>query len=392
MLRMFIPVFILLAWALSSSANEEKQQHDDEGITNASRSSYFNKFICQDVSPQILTPLRLKDKCHKACRQDSYCSGFHFDRGGMCTVYSTALKDSSTIHCAKTTDILGTARIFSCAPGNTRSFTHIKNFRTCKKKCKQDKCYGFEYDNKEGSCDVFMFGDANRTPFDADTVPDGIRCDKQKSMFEFLKCPCFSNNEVENTVIGLTQGTMAASLDTLSCQRTSEGSYGIYYTDDVIIQADRIFNSFSVGGRDLNQVGTCTKDNTSDYIAREEEDVCLRILQNSCKTLDDRKVSLDGTCPCYNEDDLNIAVASINDGLKKLRDGACKSTKGSSISFFYEATPSNTPVEVEGYSVYTSQVSRKCTFGGDIKLQNISRQSAVHCSRLIEDACLEVVR
>jgi len=299
-------------------------------------------------------------------------------------VYSAALKDSSTIHCAKTAYILGTANRFSCAPGNTRSFT-TKNFRTCKKKCKQDECYGFEYDNKEDSCDVFMFEDANRTPFDADTVTDGVRCDKKKSMVEFLECPCFSNNEVGNTVISLTQGTMTASLDRLSCQRTSEGSYGLYYMNDVTIPADRIFKSFSVGSRDLNQVETCTKDNTSDYIAREEEDVCFRILQNSCKTLDDRKVSLDGTCPCYNEDDLNNAVTSINNGFNELRDGACTRNRGRSISFFYEDTSSNTTVE--GYSVYISQRSRKCTFSGDMRLQNISRQSAVHCSRLIEEAC-----
>ena len=258
---------------------------------------------------------------------------------------------------------------------DTRYFTGVQNFGQCKRKCERDECYGFEYDNVEKSCDVFMFGDADF----------GVRCDKKLSMVEFLKCPCFSSDEVENAASDMIRGTTTSNLEKTSCQRTSEGSYGLHYTNDVTLPADRIFNSFSVGGRDLNQVGTCTKDNNLEYIAREEKDICLSQLQNSCNTLDDKKVSLDGKCPCYNEDDLNTAVASINDGLKKLRDEACKRTRGSSISFFYEHTFNNAPVE--GYGVYTSQRSRKCTFAGDMRLQNISAQSAIHCSRLIEKAC-----
>lgn len=209
-----------------------------------------------------------------------------------------------------------------------------------------------------------------------------------RSLNNSPRCPCFSNDEIEDAAQELKQGTMTANLEKTSCQRTSEGSYGLYYMNDVPVNNERIFNSFSVGGRDGNQARTCMKDGTAETITTEEENVCLALLQNSCDYLNVMRVSLDGTCPCYKENHLSDAVTSINSGYKILEKSSCTLTPGTSNSFFYKSDSDD--AMVEGYSIYTSQFSRKCRFGGDIAIRHLSAQSADDCFRIIEEACEDV--
>ena len=84
-------------------------------------------------------------------------------------------------------DCFSHVRIILVRPIDTTSFTDIPSINECETKCVQDDCYGFEYNSKEKSCDVFMsHEDQSQWP------TKSVRCDKK------VTCPCFQDNEVEN--------------------------------------------------------------------------------------------------------------------------------------------------------------------------------------------------
>lgn len=371
---------IIIMWALSSSAVEENLQHHDEGIHISRNTNTAVEFTCQNELPRIKRNVG-KTQCQKSCVSDSDCSGYHFDRrdgANICTLYSAS--DGVTRNCVKTAVTLQTIGKFSCARGDTTSFTDIQSINECETKCVQDDCYGFEYNSKERSCDVFMsLEDQSQWP------TKSVRCDKK------VTCPCFGDREVENAANELRRGTKAANLRETSCQVTSEGLYGLYYTNDIFLNYnERILNSFSVsvGNGNANQARTCMIDNTRVPVSEKQENICLAHLQSSCNYLNSNRVSLDGTCPCFTEDDLTTAVVSIKNKVRVLKPGSCIRGRGISMGFYY--TPPNDTTIVEGYDVYSSKYSTKCTFGGDMKLNQISRQSAVHCSHLITEACRQI--
>jgi len=382
---MIMKCALLAIWTLSSSANEENPQDYEGRSMSTSTSLYYpstvgKEFTCLDVKPQTFQNKDTKRKCEKACRKEGVeCSGYHFDRyEKMCTLYSATLQGSSSIkYCAKTAAVLSTIHKFSCAVGVTLSPTGTDTWRKCKRKCKIKKCYSFEYDTEEKKCDLFTFRDAKRWD-----IRDGVRCDKKSSIMSFLKCPCFSSDEVDNAVSALKQGTATSSQQKTSCQITSGGSYGLYYKYN--LQHQRMINSLSVNDG-LNELGTCEKNNDIERIAIEERDVCATLLEGACDTLDE---NFQETCPCYDDDKLADAVTSINNGTNELVEGSCISHNNASIYFYYKEA-NTLGFMVEGYSVHVSNFtsSNSCTHGGDMKIPSISAESALQCFNIIQNAC-----
>ena len=247
-----------------------------------------------------------------------------------------------------------------------------------------DRCYGFEYNGEDKKCTLYMV--------DGDEEPanDGVRCDKISSMVEFLKCPCFSDKDVNSAVDDLIKGTVSTSLQQKSCQTSGDGSYGLYYHYDSLFPGDDGLNSFSVSGTNSNNSATCMYDGIVNQIGTEEANVCSAILEDACETLDTTRiekaaVDADEICPCYNEDDLSTAIHNIKNGLKEIVEGSCSSDGGTTISLFYR-DPSH-PMYIEGYNVRDSGLSRRCRVGGDIVVGDISTESASHCSSLLHNAC-----
>jgi len=383
MFRLLRKSIILVTLALSSASIEENSEEYNYGIVNDSPSSSYEntmdiRFTCEYVSSEIVKILasrKKKKKCHQACKQDPKCSYYHFDhKHEICTAYqaSSALQDTHIQRCAQTNAILDDDNNFSCRLGKTKSFDDISSIDQCREKCLRARtCYGFEYNEDAEGCDLFIVS----------RLKTEVLCHKRESIVGSLKCPCFSDDEVTKATRDLVDGIKTSNLQKKSCHEDSSGLYGLYYTNDVPLPADRIFNSFAV------EKGKCKKDNNPMIIAREEKDVCRSHLKDSCKVLEDKKVSLDGKCACFTEEHINNAVESLRKGSKIVKQGACEKEKGSghSISLFYHIKGYENMIE--GYNVHISQSSRKCTYGGDIKLKNISAQSAAHCSFLIRDAC-----
>ena len=185
--------------------------------------------------------------------------------------------------------------------------------------------------------------------------------------------------------------TQPSLFEKLSCGENVQELYGIHYTYDMLPSEDL---SLLVSGVDMTGPGICRKDDAKQYISMEERSICLKLLQGACKTLEDRFVDL-GRCPCFNENKLDIAVKSIQDGSKVLVEGSCTSnSSGDTIDFFYEDPSSTWPwPTVEGYSIYVSSIidSRRCLFDGHIVVYDISKKSATGCFKLIKNACPKIV-
>ena len=363
-----------------------------------------SEITCVSVTSQIIPKRNKKRKCHKSCMKRDNCIGYHFNRNERtCSVYFAASQGSSRKYCTKTAAILETATKSSCAvvgehisalfcslifhcfahrmlnllfsDSDTWLFTSVPNWNKCRSRCTGDRCYGFEYNDIDKKCTLYMVGDE-------EPASDGVRCDKKSSMVEFLKCPCFSDKDIDSTIDDIIKGTESTSLQKKSCQISSEGSYGLYHQYDSL-------SSFSISGMNSNNTGTCMSTGTTKQIGTEEADVCFSILEDACEALNATMVKADpapdAICPCYNEDDLSAAIHSIKSGSKEVIDGSCDSGSSTSISLFYR-DPSY-PMHIEGYNVRNSELSSRCRYGGDIVISDISTESASHCSSLLHNAC-----
>jgi len=377
--RKLMKLMVVSMCTLSSSANEQDRQSDDYSeLGNTSRVLDSSEITCVSVTSQIIPKRNRKRKCHKSCMKRGNCIGYHFNRNEKtCSVYFSASQGSSRKYCAKTSAILETATKSSCAVVDTWLFPSVPNWNKCRRRCTGDRCYGFEYNDIDKNCTLYMVGDE-------EPASDGVRCDKKSSMVEFLKCPCFNDKDVDSTIDDIIKGTESTSLQKKSCLISSEGSYGIYHQYNSLSSS-----SFSVSGMNSYNSGTCMSTGTVKQIGTEEADACFSILEDACETLDATMVNAgpapDAICPCYNEDDLSTAIHSIKSGSKEVIDGSCDSGSSTSISLFYR-DPSY-PIYIEGYNVRDSELSRRCRFGGDIVIGDISTESASHCSILLHNAC-----
>jgi len=396
---------ILAIWSLLlSSANEETRQHHVEGLKSDSKIKIFSasttvnysgkvgrKLTCLDVLPRRWENINTVKKCNRACQRKTNCSGYHFNKEErICTVYLAKLQESSTQYCVKTAAILETVSKRSCAVGDTWSPTGARTFDKCRRRCTMKECYAFEYDSGDKTCTLFISGRINTLFISGRInklqVSDGVRCDKKSSIVPFMKCPCFDSYDVDNAVSDITKGTSVTYAQETSCQITNEGSYGLHYMYNALRPEDRTFHSLSTRSTYLDRLGACKKDNNILPIAAEEGDACLTLLEDACATI---AVHVD-TCPCFDVNDLEIAIKGITDGTKKVLHGACVPTSGTSISIFYNDTsyhPYNVPTE--GYNVYVSDYSGdgSCRSGGDIVTTDISLESASHCFSLIQNVC-----
>ena len=183
---------------------------------------------------------------------------------------------------------------------------------------------------------------------------NGVRCDNKSVMLSDPKCPCFSSSEVGGVVSDLIAGKVTALFEKLSCGENIQELYGLHYAYDTLPSEDL---SLLVSATDMTAPGACMKDDTEQSISTEEEGICLKLLQGECETLEDKYVDL-GRCPCFNEDKLDVAVKSIQDGSKVLVEGSCTSnSSGDTIDFFYEDPSCSLPwPTVEGYSIYVSSI------------------------------------
>jgi len=380
-------------------------QENEKDPVNTLQRTYDNDaggehFTCQDVLQKVMKHkiVRAKwcktcnnnkslAKCRKTCNKNSGCRGYYFNKDdNICTTYLKGLQNSSTRYCAKTSAILGAVYKYSCVYGNKWSPPKVQDYLKCKKKCKTtNACYGFAYDEKEKKCDRFM----RKRAVPSKVRSNGVRCDNKLQMIGPTECPCFSSSNVNDVVSDLIQGEATAYLGKESCQINRQGLYGLYYRYDTLPSEDSL--SLSVSGADNDGLGVCVKENDMQSITIEEKGLCLTLLQDACKTLEDRYVDL-GRCPCYNADTLAVAVKNIQDGTKILVSGTCTSNpSGNSIDFFYKDPSNSWPAE--GYSVYVSGISdlKMCIIDGDIAIRDIYEQSALDCFKLIQNACQKIL-
>jgi len=184
-----------------------------------------------------------------------------------------------------------------------------------------------------------------------------------------VTCPCFDANELASAVRFINSDDAILSMRSCSTSLDRNGLELTYNLENSEGANTLGYGSFP---------NACSDGDARRFLEDENESQrCESLIQDACDSID-----VPVTCPCFDANDLALAVGKINNDTVDMNEMSCSTDSNrNGVTLLYRQKNPN--IRQEGFGSYPDS----CLFGGDSIRSLQNEEESQRCESLIQDAC-----